>query len=234
MTDIAAAATESGEMGSHNTLFDGPGEMRALCRLRDWAATPLGPVASWPVSLFGDDGVIAGVLVSCHETTARMRAEREQTVALERLSNERALLREVFRQTPAFMVLLNGPDHVFEFANDAYYQLVGHRELLGKPLFEAVPDARDQGFEALLRDVLTTGNPFVGRALPVRLNRTPGAPPEERFIDLTYTPMKAANGPPTGIIVHGVDVTDQVRARERLVAAEQQLRTLADAIPTLA
>jgi PAS domain S-box-containing protein len=32
-------------------LFAGPGEMRALCRGRDWAATPLGPVDRWPASL---------------------------------------------------------------------------------------------------------------------------------------------------------------------------------------
>ena len=32
-------------------LFAGPGEMRSLCRAFDWAASPLGPVQSWPVSL---------------------------------------------------------------------------------------------------------------------------------------------------------------------------------------
>src|SRR3954471_22808097 len=33
------------------TLFAGAGEMRALCRAKDWAATPLGPVAAWPAAL---------------------------------------------------------------------------------------------------------------------------------------------------------------------------------------
>ena len=32
-------------------LFDGPGEMRELCRALDWSATTLGPVAGWPLSL---------------------------------------------------------------------------------------------------------------------------------------------------------------------------------------
>ncbi len=36
---------------SAHALFDGPGEMRALCRSFDWSTTPLGPVAEWPVSL---------------------------------------------------------------------------------------------------------------------------------------------------------------------------------------
>jgi signal transduction histidine kinase len=32
-------------------LFDGPGEMRSLCRALDWSRTALGPVSTWPVSL---------------------------------------------------------------------------------------------------------------------------------------------------------------------------------------
>ncbi len=36
---------------SADTIFDGPDEMRALCRAVDWAATPLGPVAGWPDAL---------------------------------------------------------------------------------------------------------------------------------------------------------------------------------------
>ncbi|SOD03306.1 PAS domain S-box-containing protein [bacterium JGI 053] len=32
-------------------LFAGDGEMRALCRAKDWGATPLGPVAAWPAAL---------------------------------------------------------------------------------------------------------------------------------------------------------------------------------------
>ena len=32
-------------------LFDGPGEMRALCRAFDWSTTSLGPIDTWPLSL---------------------------------------------------------------------------------------------------------------------------------------------------------------------------------------
>lgn len=33
------------------SLFDGPGEMRRRCRSEDWAATPMGPVRTWPREL---------------------------------------------------------------------------------------------------------------------------------------------------------------------------------------
>ncbi|MEO7362091.1 MAG: hypothetical protein ABI120_17300, partial [Gemmatimonadaceae bacterium] len=34
-----------------DTLFDGPGEMRALFRAFDWSTTPLGPTERWSCSL---------------------------------------------------------------------------------------------------------------------------------------------------------------------------------------
>lgn len=168
------------------------------------------------------------------DITAQRKAAVERELLLESLAAQRQRLHEVFRQAPGFFALMNGPQHIFEFVNDGYDQLVGHRKLIGLPAFEALPDAREQGFELLLDQVLTTGVPFVGRATPIRLARAPGEPLEERFLDFTYAPMRDADGQPSGIIVHGVDVTDQVRARQRLEAAEQQLRTFANAIPTLA
>ncbi len=39
-------------------LFAGPGEMRALCRARDWADTPLGPVEGWPPGLRTAAGLV--------------------------------------------------------------------------------------------------------------------------------------------------------------------------------
>lgn len=140
---------------------------------------------------------------------------------------ERARLSEVFRQAPAFMAVLRGPDHVFEMANEAYYQLIGHREIIGKPLLEALPELRGQGFEDLLDGVLDTGEPFVGREVAVMLMRAPGSLPEERYADFVYAPMVGPDGTRWGVVAHGTDVTEHVRSRreiERLLAASEQIR----------
>ena len=52
-------------VGEHGAarIFDGPGEMRALCRAMDWGATPLGPVEGWPLSL---RTIVAAMLGSRH------------------------------------------------------------------------------------------------------------------------------------------------------------------------
>ena len=53
------------------------------------------------------------------------------------------LLRRVLEASPSFLHVLQGPDFIFEYANEAYYRLVGRRDLIGRPAFEACP--RRQG-----------------------------------------------------------------------------------------
>ena len=125
-------------------------------------------------------------------------------------------------QAPAFLAVVRGPSHIFEFVNEAYTQLVGHRPLIGRELAEALPEIREQGFSKLLDHVLETGEPYVGRAVPVLLERTLGAAPEERVLDFVYFPLIEADGSRNGVIVHGVDVTDHVRARRESEEARAQ------------
>lgn len=44
-------------------LFEGDGEMRALCRAFDWSTTPLGPPAAWPTSL---RTIVSTLLATAH------------------------------------------------------------------------------------------------------------------------------------------------------------------------
>ena len=140
------------------------------------------------------------------ENTARVRAERA-------IAFERARLEEVFRRAPSFIVAMRDAELVHEFVNEAYYQLVGHREILGKPLLDALPEIRGQGFDALLNHVRETGEPWVGRETPVELQRTPGAPLETRYLDMVFQALSDSEGTRYGVVAHGSDVTEQVVAR---------------------
>jgi len=308
-------------------IFAGGGETGRLCRAMDWAATPLGPVESWPQSLktaagmvlaqgiaqnlcwgpqlvqiyndahaaimggkhpaglgasvlttwaeireeispmldrvlqgetvdFEDmpllisrdgspvashftcsyspvrsDDEVAGVLVTCYETTEHVRLrliQDERDRLMDDLRLERERLQFVFEQAPTFLAVLRGPDHVFQLVNDAYLQLVGNRDIIGKKLREALPEVVDQGFLELLDQVLETGEPYLAREMPAELARSRGVPYETRFIDLSYLPMMEADGTRSGVIAHGMDVTDSVLARRRVEEQAQALeeRTL--------
>ena len=131
------------------------------------------------------------------------------------LESERRKLREVFERAPAVIATLRGPDHVLEFANPIYGQLVGEtRAILGRPIREALPEFADQGFFELLDTLYQTGEPFAGTEAPVLLRR--GTSMEERFVNFVYQPTRAADGTVDGIFVHGIDVTEQVNARKQI------------------
>jgi len=162
-------------------------------------------------------------------------------MAIPESDREVAQLEEVFKQAPAFFAVLRGPDHVFERVNEAYYRLTGRRDVIGKPLLEAIPEIRGQGFIELLDGVLATGEPYIARAIRAQIVKTAGHAPEDIFVDLIYAPLRSRDGTVVGIIAHGSDVTEQVRAREEAEAAvealagsEEQFRALANLIPTLA
>ncbi len=309
--------------------FSGDGEMAVRCRAFDWASTPLGPVAAWPVALrvaaqmvlaaglpnvvlwgpaliqlYNDSyarlirakhplalgrgnrevwpevwhlngpiydrvfagetvtvenahypldrqgadgawtredayltisfspirdgtGAVGGVLANMLETTRdveRRGAEAERDRLATALAVERGRLAAVFQQSPSFLAVLRGPENVFEFVNDAYAQIIGRgRDVIGRPLFDALPETRGQGFDAYLGRVRATGEALVFRDLPVLLDRTPGAPREERFIDITYLPLVEPDGSHDAVIAHGTDVTEQVRARRLLEDSNRQL-----------
>jgi signal transduction histidine kinase/ActR/RegA family two-component response regulator len=154
------------------------------------------------------DGKVAGLFGSCIETTARVLAERAQAMAAEQQ-------RRQFQSAPGFIAVLSGPDHVFDFVNDAYVALVGgDRELLGKPVREVLPEVADQGFFELLDEVYTSGHRHVSRRTPVRLQRMVGAPLDERFLDFIYAPIFGEGGRTTGIFVEGFDATEAHLAQE--------------------
>jgi hypothetical protein len=117
------------------------------------------------------------VAVLFSDVTAPRAAERERERLRQGLEVERARLANVFQHAPAFLAVLRGPDYVFTLVNEAYYRLVGDRELVGKPVWEALPEVRGQGFEERLDRVVATGEPYVGREVPVTVARTPARRP---------------------------------------------------------
>jgi PAS domain S-box-containing protein len=130
------------------------------------------------------------------------------------LSQETQRLRALFEQAPGFMAVVTGPELRFQLANAAYRRLVGNRDVIGKTVAEALPEIVDQGFTTLLDQVLTTGEPFIGRNVSVMLEGEGDGPLEERFLDFIYQPIFAGDGMTLGVFVQGHDVTEQRRAED--------------------
>ena len=96
------------------------------------------------------------------------RARRAQLVRAKMRSLEEAQavrLASVFAHAPVGIAILKGAEHVFEFANRRYLDLIGGRPVVGKPIREALPELEGQGIYELLDGVYQSGEPFVGRSV---------------------------------------------------------------------
>jgi PAS domain S-box-containing protein len=125
-------------------------------------------------------------------------------------------VREMFARSPSFSALLQGPEHRFALTNPAYHQLIGHRDVVGLPAREAVPEVEGQGFFELLDNVFASGEPFVGKDVKIVLQRTPGGTKETRYLDFVYQPIKDESGHVTSIFVEGMDVTERRQTEQAL------------------
>jgi len=196
----------------------GIGRLRAPC------PTAAGTVKWWEVTVsrVGRDGLLA----NSRDITGQVRAEAEREGLLAQLRSAKQRLDDVFRQAPAFMCVFSGPDHVFELENERYLQLVGGRSSIGMPLREALPELAGQGFLELLDGVYRSGEPAFGKDVPVMLQRRPDAPLERRFVDQVYMPLRDPAGDVTGILVHGIDVTDRKLAEIELYESRERFQKI--------
>jgi len=185
----------------------------------------------------------AAQLATAHQIGAGV-LERAQEVQDKNLTLEieHRQLRSLFEQAPSFMCFLRGKEHIFEIANAPFYQVVGHRDLIGKSVREGLPEIEAQGFIDLLDRVYQTAEPFIASGVRAQVQRHPGAPPVEVFLDFSYQPILSTSGTVAGILVQGYDITTQKRQesehsallgaeRAAAEAAEQQQRFFAESIP---
>jgi len=134
-------------------------------------------------------------------------------------------LHDLFMQTPALICVLRGPQHIFELANPPYLQLVGHRNIIGKTIGEALPALISQGFSELLDHVYATGTPFIDQEVKVVIDRYNDGRQEEGYFNFAYQPWRNQAGEINGILVHAVEVTEQVQARESVKNLNANLET---------
>jgi PAS domain S-box-containing protein len=155
--------------------------------------------------------------------TARARLRRESEAQLERLG-------ALFQLSSVMLFVLKGPEHILTLANPFTIRRRG-RDMLGKPLREAIPELVEQGYGELIDNVYRTGTPVAGNEAPVWLTPPEGGEPEEAFFNFVYSPTPGPDGQVDGVIVHAVEVTELVRARRKAEEALTLLDTLLTTAP---
>lgn len=202
--------------------------LHGVTELRHFATGEAIPVFQSTFTVNNADGypVVLATIIRDRRAQQRTEIEREALLAREKHARaeavaERQKLHDLFMQAPVAIAILEGAEHTFTLANAAYRVLVNGRDVVGKPLLEALPDVVGMGFDTLLDRVMATAEPFFGEEVEIKLDHH--AEGEALVLNYVYTPKRNAEGWIDGVLMSGSDVTEYVRARERAEALAAKL-----------
>ena len=160
------------------------------------------------------------------QSLAALNAELEDRVTdrtRAAIENE-ARFKHLIEQSTVAMLVLRGPDMVFDIFNPPMLELIGRTKAVkGKSLFEAMPELKGQPVVDRLYKVFETGKEWKGYEQPVIITRN--GEQTQGYYNVSYRAL-LENGVITGVIQSAIDVTDQVKARKTIEESEVNLRSL--------
>lgn len=176
-----------------------------------------------PVS--DDLGKVAGVLVTCSETT-------EKVNTLRKIEESNLRFRNTMKQAPVGITILRGPQYIVEMANELYLQLVDKKEaeFVGYPLFDSLPEV-EEAVHSLLDNVLNTGIPYQGKEVAVPVNRY--GTQDIFYFDFLYQPLREDDGKISGVIVAATEVSEKVETRKKIEESKRLYETITQNTPDL-
>lgn len=169
-------------------------------------------------------GQITRIAVWVLEHSTQVNGRRQTEAVSAEVSQEWDWLQNVFRQAPAGICILSGPDLVYEMFNPAYQQILPGRQLLGRPIFEALPELAGTPIQQMLLDVYQTGAPCQADELLVPVAGFEGGPTTDRYFSLSFQARRNEAGNINGIVNIVFEVTGMIRVQQEL----RQARELAD------
>ena len=126
----------------------------------------------------------------------------------ERLGESESRFRNMIDQSPVAMMVTSGKDLVVDAINPVMLEILGNNyRILGKPIFDAMPELATQGFRELIYEVYDTGNPFYAENAPVIF--LVNGEETIRYFNLAYTPIRE-NGQINAVLQTALEVTSQI------------------------
>ncbi len=174
--------------------------------------------------VYDEFGNIGGVFCACAETTDKVLITRKINKSEENLAN-------IILHSPVAMCIFRGLDFIMEIGNEKMFELMGRSKemLLNKPIFDSLPEARNQGFEELLDRVYRTGETYSAYGQPATIMRY--GVRETFYLNFVYEAFREADESISGVMAVAIDVTPQVLHQQKIEESAQEVRSLIESAP---
>ena len=161
-------------------------------------------------------GRVNGILGFAVDVSEQVRARQAHEA-------QQRLVQQLVQQSPAAVASYEGPAHRLAFFNEPYQQLVGRPLTLDQTVRELFPDLAAQGFFELLDQVYQQGEAVARNEALVQFWDPQTGQLTPQYVNVRYQPLLDTEGQPTGVLVTGVLVTEQVLARQQVQALNEAL-----------
>jgi two-component system CheB/CheR fusion protein len=170
------------------------------------------------------DDTITGVAIIANEVTT-------QALANKKIRANEENVRRLFQQTPVGIAVYKGENLVIEQVNDTMLQYWGRslEEALNVPLWELLPEAKEQGFDAVTTEVFRTGKSYFSPESAVSLIRNGKS--ETIYAQFAFEPRRDEKGTIIGLLSIAYDVTEQVVSRKKVELNERRYMNLIHSSP---
>lgn len=158
------------------------------------------------------------------DVSGRREAERREEAARREALAQQEQLHALFMEAPAAISVLRGPELVVSLSNAASRRLLAVPDPLGRPLRDLRPELAADPTVAAFQRVFETGAPFFGTEIRILQQDEATAGSRETFFNVVAQPTRDAAGAIDGVFTLAVEVTEQVRARERIEALAEHVR----------
>lgn len=158
------------------------------------------------------DGRVTSIVAQGYDVTEKVLARQAVERSKAAIEIERKNFRHLFRQTPEIVCILHGPDHLYEFVNEAHIRVLGF-DATGMTVRQARPESVE--VHGILDQVYRTGKTAELNEIPITVKD------RLRYFNLTYAARRDEFGQVNGVMVLGTEVTEQVQSRETLREAIQ-------------
>ncbi|MEQ1798517.1 MAG: chemotaxis protein CheB [Lacibacter sp.] len=207
---MAMAVKEARSIPGEEIIIERPDGSRSFVRV-------------YPQPEFNVSGELIGVITMGFDVT-------QQVIARKKIEESEAKFRTLLEDAPVATCLFTGREMIIELANELMLGYWGkEKNVIGKPLKDAVPELREQPFLKILDEVFTTGKTYGAKneLAQLMVNGVLG----NYYFDYTYKPIRNASGEVYGIMNMAVDVTEQAIARTKIEESENQFRQMAELMP---
>lgn len=157
---------------------------------------------------------------SARELLARIKVQMELSKKRNAVNRQ---LTDLFVQAPTAIVILKGPEFVFELANDRALEIISRTkmEVAGRKAADVMPELAAQGFIHLMEQVYHSGERVVVEETPLRY--TSHGQEVSIYVKFVFQPLIDEDGSISGIMILGDDVSPQVLARKKIEENEENL-----------